>query len=226
MITPAKEERTKQRKPVGLVPAILLAAVLLVGCAAKTTQVDPMSTTAGINLRMAMRDLWNAHTTWTRMYIVSAVAKMPDAASAAARLMQNQEDIGNAIKPHYGDDAGMKLTGLLKNHISTAAGVVAAAMGTDTMKLKAAQAAWTANADSIADFLAGANPNWPKQALTDMLHEHLRVTTNEAVARIKKDWAGDVKAYDAIHMQAMMMADALSSGIIKQFPEKFEKTGY
>ena len=212
----------KQRKPVGLVPAILLAAVLLVGCAATPTPVDPMSTTAGINLRMAMRDLWDAHTTWTRMYIVSAVAKLPDASTAAARLMQNQEDIGNAIKPFYGDAAGAQLTGLLKNHISTAAAVVAAAMGTDTVRLKAAQAQWTANADSIADFLSSANPNWPKQALVDMLHEHLRVTTEEAVARIKKDWPGDVKASDAIHKQATMMADALSSGIIKQFPDKFK----
>jgi hypothetical protein len=212
----------KQGKPVGLVPAMILVAVLLAGCGARTTPVDPMTTTAGINLRMAMRDLWDAHTTWTRMYIVSAVAKLPDASAAATRLMQNQQDIGDAIKPYYGDDAGMKLTGLLKNHISTAAGVVAAAMGTDTMKLKAAHAAWTANADSIADFLAAANPNWPKQALADMLHEHLRVTTNEAVARLKKDWAGDVKAYDAIHLQAIMMADALSSGIIKQFPDKFK----
>jgi hypothetical protein len=212
----------KQRIPVSIVLTSLLAAVLLIGCGAKTTPADPMSTTAGINLRMAMRDLWDAHTTWTRMYIVSAVAKMPDAASAAGRLMQNQEDIGNAIKPYYGDEAGMKLTGLLKNHISTAGAVVMAAMAGDTVKLKAGQAQWTANADSIADFLSSANPNWPKQTLTDMLHEHLRVTTEEAVARIKKDWAGDVKAYDAIHTQAMMMADALSSGIIKQFPDKFK----
>ncbi len=212
----------KRWTPVGIALTALLAAVLLTGCATKAAPVDPMTTTAGINLRMAMRDLWVAHTTWTRMYIVSAVAKLPDATDAAARLMQNQEDIGNAIKPYYGDDAGMKLTTLLKNHISTAAAVVAAAMGKDTMKLKAVQAQWTANADSLADFLAAANPNWPKQTLMDMLHEHLRVTTEEAVARIKKDWPGDVKAYDAIHAQAMMMADALSSGIIKQFPDKFK----
>ncbi len=212
----------KSRIPVSIVLTSLLAAVLLVGCGAKTTPVDPMSTMAGINLRMAMRDLWDAHTTWTRMYIVSAVAGMPDAASAGARLMQNQEDIGNAIKPYYGDDAGNKLTALLKNHISAAGAVVTAAKAGDQKKLAPAQAQWTANADSIADFLSSANPNWPRQALADMLHEHLRVTTEEAVARIKKDWAGDVKAYDAIHKQAMMMADALSSGIIKQFPDKFK----
>jgi len=212
----------KQRIPVSIMLTALLAAVLLVGCAAKTTPVDPMSTTAGINLRIAMRDLWVDHTTWTRLYIVSAVAGLPDAGEAGARLMKNQEDIGNAIKPYYGDDAGNKLTALLKNHISAAGAVVTAAKVGDQKKLVPAQARWTANADSIADFLSSANPNWARQGLADMLHEHLRVTTEEAVARIKKDWAGDVKAYDAIHMQAMMMADALSSGIIKQFPDKFK----
>ncbi len=206
---------------VGLVLTAMLAAVLMAGCAAKLPPVDPMYTQAGVDFRMAMRDLWVAHTTWTRMYIVSAVAGLPDAAVAANRLMQNQDDIGNAVKPYYGDDAGAKLTALLKSHINLAAAVVTAAKGGDTTKLKAAQTAWTANADSIANFLAAANPNWPAQTLMGMLHDHLNLTTNEAVSRLKKDWAGDVKAYDAIHQQAMMMADALSSGIIKQFPDKF-----
>jgi hypothetical protein len=212
----------KQRIPVSLMLTAMLAAVLVVGCATKITPVDPMSTTSGINLRIAMRGLWDAHVTWTRLYIISAVAGMPDAPNAAARLMQNQDDIGNAIKPYYGDDAGNKLTALLKNHIGAAGAVVMAAKAGDQGKLAPAQAQWTANADSIADFLSSANPNWTRQALADMLHEHLRVTTEEAVARIKKDWAGDVRAYDSIHMQAMMMADALSSGITKQFPDKFK----
>lgn len=144
------------------------------------------------------------------------------APDAAAQLIQNQEDIGNAIKPYYGDDAGAKLTALLKSHVNLAAGVVMAAKGNDTTRRKSAQAMRTANADSMADFLAGNNPNWPKHALTDMLREHLCVTTDEAVARIKKDHAADVKAYDSIHQQTMMMADTLSSGIIKQFPDKFK----
>ncbi len=212
----------KQRIRVSIALTVLLAAVLLVGCAAKTTPVDPMTTTAGINLRRAMRDLWDAHTAWTRMYIISAVAGMPDAKETADRLLRNQDDIGNAIKPYYGDDAGNMLTGLLRHHIDLAAGVVAAAKAGDTVKLKKAQAEWTANADSIAAFLAGANPNWPKQTLADMLHEHLKLTTNEAVARLKKNYAEDIAAFDDVHDQAMMMADALSSGIIKQFPDKFK----
>src|SRR5262249_48092821 len=72
------------------------------------------------DLRVNMRKLWEDHITYTRNYIISAVAKLPDTDAVAARLMKNQEDIGNAIKPFFGDAAGTKLTGLLKDHITIA----------------------------------------------------------------------------------------------------------
>jgi hypothetical protein len=54
-----------------------------------------------------------------------------------------------------------------------------------------------------------------------MMREHLKLTTDEAVARLQGNWAADVAAYDAIHRQALHMADMLSSGIVKQFPRRF-----
>jgi hypothetical protein len=74
-----------------------------------------------------MRKLWEDHVTWTRLYIVSAVAGLPDAGATAERLLQNQTDIGNAIKPFYGEAAGERLTALLRPHILIAAELVTAA---------------------------------------------------------------------------------------------------
>jgi hypothetical protein len=54
-----------------------------------------------------------------------------------------------------------------------------------------------------------------------MMHEHLHLTTNEVVARLKQNWAADVRAYDAIEAQALHMADMLSAGIVQQFPGRF-----
>jgi len=170
----------------------------------------------------AMRKLWEDHITWTRDFIISAVADLPDKAAATERLLQNQVDIGNAIKPYYGDAAGDKLTALLKEHITTAAEVVAAAKANDTAKLTDANKRWSANADQIADFLSGANPNWPAADMRKMMHEHLDLTTAEAVARIKGDWKGDVAAYDRVHEQILHMADMLSEGIVKQHAAKFK----
>src|SRR5215207_5795332 len=81
----------------------------------------------GTAFQDAMRKLWEDHITWTRVFIISAAADLPDKAAATDRLLQNQVDIGNAIKPYNGDAAGDQLTGLLKEHITTAAEIVTAA---------------------------------------------------------------------------------------------------
>jgi hypothetical protein len=171
----------------------------------------------------AMRKLWEDHITWTRVFIISAAADLPDKAAATERLLQNQVDIGNAIKPYYGAEAGDKLTTLLKEHITTAAEVVAAAKANDKAKLDDANKRWFANADQIADFLSGANPtNWPAADMRKMMREHLDLTTAEAVARLKGDWKADIAAYDKVHEQILHMADMLSAGIIKQHSAKFK----
>ena len=170
----------------------------------------------------AMRKLWEDHITWTRLFIVSAVGNLPDRGDTTDRLLQNQVDIGNAIKPYYGDAAGEKLTALLKTHITTAAEVVAAAKANDTAKMADANKRWYANADEIAAFLSGANPkSWPRAEMTQMMHEHLDLTTAEVVAHLKGIWADDIAAYDKAHGQILQMADMLSAGIVKQYPAKF-----
>lgn len=173
-------------------------------------------------LRADMRKLWEDHITWTRLYIVSATADLPDKEATANRLLQNQTDIGNAIKPFYGDAAGDKLAALLKDHILIAVEIIDAAKKGDAAKKDAAVKRWSANADDIATFLSGANPkNWPLAEMKMMMQDHLKLTTAELVAHLTKDWAADVAAYDKIHEQILKMADMLSSGIISQFPDKF-----
>ena len=171
----------------------------------------------------AMRKLWEDHITWTRLFIVSAAADLPDKGPTTERLLQNQVDIGNAIKPYYGDAAGEKLTALLKEHITTAAEVVTAAKANDTAKMTDANRRWFANADQIAAFLSEANPkNWPSAEMKRMMREHLDLTTAEAQARLKGDWAADIAAYEKVHGQILHMADMLSAGIVSQFPQKFK----
>ena len=185
-----------------------------------TTTVDSPKEDA---FQDAMRKLWEDHITWTRVFIISAAGDLPDKAAATERLLQNQVDIGNAIKPYYGDAAGEKLTTLLKEHITTAADVVTAAKANDKAKLDDANKRWSANADQIADFLSGANPkSWPAAEMRTMMHDHLNLTTAEAVARLHGDWAADIAAYDKVHEQILKMADMLSAGIMKQHSAKFK----
>jgi hypothetical protein len=178
--------------------------------------------TKDCQFRLAMRKLWEDHITWTLLVIISAAAALPDINFAVDRLMQNQVDIGNAVRAFYDDDAGDKLTKLLKDHISGAYEVVGAAKAGDKAKVEAANKKWYANANEIADFLAAANPgNWPQAMTRAHMKDHLDLTEAEAVVRLQGKWKEDVAAYDKVHAQILAMADMLAEGIIKQFPGKF-----
>lgn len=206
----------------GLIGSLVLS-LALVGLSvspARAQHGDSMHSPAS-NLRADMRKLWTDHTTWTRVYIMEAIGDQPDAQAAAARLMKNQEDIGKAVAAYYGDAAGDKLTALLKEHISIAVDIIKFAKAGDKANQSQADAKWKKNADDIADFLSKANPNWPKATLASMMAKHLSTTTDEVVARLTKNWDADVKAYDAVYDHILAMSDALSDGIIKQFPQKF-----
>jgi hypothetical protein len=174
------------------------------------------------DVKVAMRKLWEEHITYTRNYIVSALAELPDTAAVANRLLANQDDIGNAVKPYYGEEAGKKLSALLRDHITIATEVVKAAKADDKRALGDAQAKWSNNSRDIATFLSAANPNWTKADLEAMLQRHLDLTTGEVVGRLSKDWEADIKAYDEGHAHMLMFADVLSNGIAKQFPDKFK----
>ncbi len=174
-------------------------------------------------LRNAMRMLWEEHIVYTRNFIISSLAGLEDAGPIAERLLRNQDDIGNAIKPVYGEEAGKKLSALLRDHILIAADIVKAAKAGDNDGVGKGQERWKKNADEIAVFLAGANPNWPVLTLKELLYKHLDYTTAEVVSRLKKDWAADIQAYDKGHAHMLMFADALTDGILKQFPKKFHE---
>jgi hypothetical protein len=180
-----------------------------------TDRIDP------VEFHQQMRKLWEDHITWTRLYIVSAVADLPDLDATAGRLLQNQADIGAAVATFYGDDAGTALTELLRQHILIAADLVAAAKAGDDAEVTAQSDLWYANADEIARFLADANPAWPFDTLSEMMRTHLDQTLTEATARLSADWDADIAAYDEIHVHILAMADALADGIIAQFPDRF-----
>jgi hypothetical protein len=51
-----------------------------------------------------------------------------------------------------------------------------------------------------------------------MMAAHLSTTTKEVVVRLNKKWDEDVAAFDEVYIHILHMSDALSDGIIKQFP--------
>jgi hypothetical protein len=196
--------------------ALLLAAALCVA--------SPAFAHSKSQFHDAMRKLWVDHVAWTRLYIVSATGGLPDAQLAADRLLKNQKDIGDAVADFYGRPAADQLTALLKDHILVAAELVGAAKAGDQAKTADAKKRWYDNANDIAAFLNKANPDhWPLATLQSMMKTHLDQTLNEATFRLQGKHAEEIAEYDAIVEHILKMADALSGGIMAQFPQKFDQ---
>jgi hypothetical protein len=223
-----KESHSQLARVIGalVLPLMLVALLAPVATTSASSTANPVAAPVpALAFRDAMRKLWEDHVTWTRLFIVGAVAGLPDTDATTQRLLQNQVDIGNAITPYYGDAAGNQLTALLKDHILGAAAILTAAKAGDTAGVQAASDKWYANANDIATFLNGANPNnWPLDALKADMKTHLDQTLTEAVDHLKGNYSADVADYDKVHEHILMMADDLSGGIIKQFPDMFTTT--
>ncbi|MDP3911614.1 MAG: hypothetical protein Q8Q14_14610 [Gemmatimonadales bacterium] len=204
--------------------------------AAQDTARTPTTQAA---LRQDMHRLWSEHIALTHNYIVSAFAGLGDTTQVAQRLLRNQDEIADAIKPFYGPAAGTQLATMLRGHIQHATHAVAAVKGThqqprdtsapargrDTTGRKAdvtTVAMLRANADSIAGFLNSANPrHWPRATLQSALSMHVDLMVQAVQARARGDWSASVAALDASHRQAVQIADVLTDGIVKQFPNRF-----
>lgn len=191
--------------------------------AAAAPQTAGRQAPSAVTLRTQMRTLWTDHVLWTRLYIVSALADLPDLGATTQRLLQNQTDIGDAFSGFYGTEAGATLTGLLREHILIAADLLTAAKAGDSGALAGLQQRWQANADQIGAFLASQNPRWSATDMSQMMQMHLEQTLAEATARLTGDWSADVAAYDHIQAHMLELADTLSTGIIAQFPAQFTR---
>ncbi len=167
---------------------------------------------------MAMnRLLWMEHVNWTRMTIISIVFGLPDLPFVQDRLLQNATDLGNCLRPFYGDQIANRYAVLIKEHLLIAAQLVTAAAKGDTATADAKEKEWYRNADDIAIFLNRINPYLTIEAVQKMFYTHLALTKKEAVTMIQKNYQEDVHVFDDIEAEALAMSDMIASAIVMQF---------
>lgn len=219
---------------VALMSVVALGGAVLAACNPQTDDHDPVTTTAPghdhsdadstktVALHSAMRTLWAEHMQWTYDTVVAFASGSDGLEATMGRLLENQEHIGDAIKPFYGEEAGDALTALLKVHINDAVPVLTAAKAGDTEALNAAIDEWNRNAREIGDFLADANPDaWTRAEMEAMMEGHISQTVAYAAAQLQGNYAESIRLYDEAADHMAEMADMLSVGIIGQFPDKF-----
>jgi hypothetical protein len=209
------------KKTLLTVPMVAFAILLI---AAMVDNMPMTQRTPAEQLRTDMQKLWTAHIAWTRNVVLNIMDDLPGTDVAVKRLLQNQDDIGNAVKPIYGDAAGNELANLLKTHINEAAELVKAVKKGDNDATATINKQWHDNADDIAAFLSKANVNLKLDEMKTMMHDHLKLLTDEVMARHNKDYEADAVAFDKSVDEILNMSDMIADGIIKQFPNKFSST--
>lgn len=217
---------SKLTQTFGILIAAFALVIVLQSCK-KDTVEDPAPSTVFVtnsqyhDLNKAMRKLWSEHMQWTYS-TVDAFFNNPDGLDAQlGRLLQNQVDIGNAIMPYYGTEAGQQLSALLTEHITDAVPVLTAAKNGDQAGLESALDDWYANAQEIGDFLSAANPNWEQHEMRHMMAMHIDQTTAYSVSLLQKDYTAALQQYQEAYDHMMEMADDLTDGIYQQFPNHF-----
>lgn len=171
-------------------------------------------------LQAQMRKLWLDHILLSREYMAAAMANKSDIAQIAERLLKNQDDIGNAIVPYYGKEAGDKLAKLLREHILLAVDLMDAIKNNSNSKTDV-ETKFYQNSKETSHFLNSINPYWKENDVVKVLYDHLDSAKIEMTQRVNKQWKDDQAAFDNSVDQANGLGDAFADGIIKQFPSQF-----
>jgi hypothetical protein len=207
---------------------LLLVGVFMVALVA-STRATAAPLAAKKTTRLAYHDewrkLWEDHITWTRVVIMGILDELPGTNTYVGRLLQNYEDMEEALVPYYGEEDAEVLGDLIKDHLVIAAELLTAANTGDTAGFEDARVRWYANAHDIAVQMNAMNPQfWPLEETEHMWVEHLDATLDEATTHLTGNFAGEVAAYDLIHDLALEMADFMSNGVMQQFPGQFTGT--
>lgn len=206
--------------------ALLLLMLILLPIRTQATENEccknQICTDKICSLKAAERKLWIEHVLWTRNYIVSDLSSLEDKAPVLERLLKNQQDIGESIKPFFGEEAAKELTDLLKEHIALGGQVIDAAKNNNKPDLEKYNKLWYENADKISNYLSSINPKYSNKVLKDMLYKHLQFVTDQVTSYLSKDWETHIDAYDKGQEHMINFADILVDGIVKQFPKEFK----
>ncbi|MGI6144581.1 MAG: acetylglutamate kinase [Peptococcia bacterium] len=177
--------------------------------------------TSFLYLNNLMRMLWEQHAAWTRMTIISIAEGLADEELTTQRLLRNPGDIAAVFQCYYGNQIAECLKNLLTDHLVLAAQLVKASKTGDTTAAADIERKWYANGEQIATFLSRINSFWSREVMSNMWRIHLDQVKAQAVARLNKDYASDIHFYDIGELHLLHMADLLTQGIVRQFPQCF-----
>jgi hypothetical protein len=172
-----------------------------------------------VGLILSMRRLFTDCLNWQRVFAVETFTGAPDAIKAQARLMSNQDDIGNTFKQYFDAYSSDQISSVFKQFTQLQCDYAVAIRNSGDKGVIVNK--MQDKSDELAGVLSVANMNWMRNDLSTMLRKYCDLITKEMDLQSNGFGVVDAAVYDATFDESVEMADTFSSGIIKQFPAKF-----
>jgi len=207
-----------------LLPASLLMSLVFVAPSAAAVPVFAADRVAVLETQMALRDLWVEHAFWIRSYVLSTHAgDTAQSKIAEAEVVSNAKALAGTITPFYGQSAADGLLKLLAGHWGAVRDYNTATHARSKSAQDKALADLTANAHAIAKFLSAANPNLPEDAVFGLLSSHAGHHISQITEISSGDFQDEAATWHAMRKHMLIIADAISDALAKQFPDRFQE---
>lgn len=174
-----------------------------------------------VNLLNQMNLVWEQHIMWTRMLLISIAENLKDLNATRTRLLENPKDVADIFRRFYGNNVANKIQELITEHLVIGEKLIVALKNNNQKLASELNTQWYRNADEIAVAFSSINPFYPRETVRQMFYEHLKLTTDEVSARLKKDYEADIKAFDAVQREILKMSNFFVNGIVRQFSNLF-----
>lgn len=189
------------------------------------TQIKMMGSkpdTKAADLRVLLNALERQHVDLASTAVRAGFDGQKSFPAVAAELDKNSVALADAVGSIYGTSARDTFLAIWRSHIGYFVDYTLAAKAGDTVKMNAAVAKLTGEyVPAISEFFANANPNLPKEAVAQLITQHVLHLKAAVDAYGAGDAATSYAKQTEAYNQIGTIADTLAGGIVKQFPQKF-----
>lgn len=209
--------------PVSLIIALIIggAAGYFLGNTSISSSFSGDSSSNNSKLAKNLNKIWSDNLIWTHNYIVAFVSGSPDSPDAARRILKNNEETANIFAEYYGNNIGIKFFNLLTRRSEIISDMVLSAKSGDNLKFNSGLKKLNENSKETAEFLNSINSVYFKKSeILNAVDDYNNSMVNLINARVKNNWDDYNFEFDKARDEALFIADKISNGINRHFPEK------
>lgn len=178
--------------------------------------------TKAADLRALLNNLESEHVDLASAATRAGFDGDPSFQAAAGALGKNTDSLSAAVASVYGEEAGAQFKDIWASHIGFFVDYTVAAKAGDQAGMDKAVQNLNGYVEAISAFLSSANPNLPKDAVAQLVSEHVGLLKSAVDKHGAGDYAGSYEAQRQAREQiTTKIANTLAGAIVKQKPEAF-----